>query len=144
MAFFSPIGDFLDTDAAAGRVAAQAALLLRLRESASLVVPEGLWRSASIASFKQGKVVIFAANNAIGAKLRLYEPGLIDLWARKGLQVSAIRVEVQPTVARAAAVHKHALLTPAAGAALAALAESLPADSPLRGKVEGLARRARG
>jgi hypothetical protein len=143
MAFFSPIGDFLDSDAAAGRVAAQAALLLRLRDSASLVVPEGIWRSASIANVKHGKVVIFAVNNAIAAKLRLYEPGLIDLWARKGLQVSAIRVEVQPTVARSAAAHKHAQLTPAAGAALGALAAALPADSPLRGTVEALARRAR-
>jgi hypothetical protein len=143
MAFFSPIGDFLDADAAAGRVAAQAALLLRLRESASLVVPESLWRSASIANVRQGKVVIFAENNAMAAKLRLYEPRLIDLWARKGLQVSAIKMEVQPAGQRGVRADKHARLTPAASAALESLAAELPADSPLQGPVRTLARRGR-
>ena len=143
MAFFSPIGDFLDADAAAGRVAAQAALLLRLRESASLVVPEPLWRSASIANVKQGKVVIFAENNAIAAKLRLFEPRLIDLWARKGIQLSAIKVEVQPAGQRGGAPPKHAHLTAAASASLESLAAALPADSPLQGPVRTLARRGR-
>jgi hypothetical protein len=143
MAFFSPIGDFLDTDAVVGRVAAQAALLLRLRECASLVVPETLWRSASIANVKQGKVVIFAENNAMAAKLRLYEPRLIDLWARQGIQVSAVKIEVQPGGRRAGGQTKHARLTPAAGAALDALAAGLPAESTLRETVRTLARRSK-
>lgn len=142
MARFTPIGEYIDADDAAARVASQAALLLRLRESASLVVPEALLRSASIANVKQGKVVIFAENNAIAAKLRLYELRLLELWARQGTQISAIRCEVQPTRTGRLAPQKGAKLTPAAGAALDALGADLPADSPLRAIVGNLSRRA--
>jgi hypothetical protein len=142
MAFFTPIGEFLDADDAAHRVAAQAALLLRLRETARLVVPEALLRSTSIANCKQGKVVIFAENNAIAAKLRLFEPRLTDLWTRLGMQVSALRVEVQPTAGGSAGRIKHAALTPEAEQALTRLASELPEGS-LREAVDSLARRAR-
>ncbi len=142
MARFTPISEYIDADDAAGRVASQAALLLRLRESASLVVPEALLRSASIANLKQGKVVIFAENNAIAAKLRLFEPRLLELWARQGAQVSSIRCEVQPTAAGRTAPQKGARLTPAAGAALTGLEARLPADSPLKAVVGGISRRA--
>jgi hypothetical protein len=141
MPTFTPIGDLLDKDDGARRVAAQAALLLRLRESASLVVPEALLRSASIANCKQGKVVIFAENNAIAAKLRLFEPRLIDLWARQGVQVSALRVEVQPNRGGSVGRIKHARLTPAAERALGELASGLPDDSPLRKAIAELVRR---
>lgn len=141
MPSFTPIGEFLDRDDGARRVATQAALLLRLRECASLVVPEALLRSASIANYKQGKVVIFAENNAIAAKLRLFEPRLIDLWARQGLQVSALRVEVQPSRGGSVGRIKQARLTPAAERALGALASGLPDESPLQKAIAGLVRR---
>jgi hypothetical protein len=139
MPSFTPIGDLLDDGAHS--VAAQAALLLRLRQSASLVVPEALLRSASIANCKQGKVVIFAENNAVAAKFRLFEPRLIDLWARQGLQVSALKVEVQPARGGSAGRIKQSRLTPAAGQALSELASGLPDDSPLRRAVAALIRR---
>jgi hypothetical protein len=143
MPHFTPIGHFLDADETAHRIAAQAALLLRLREAAAQAIPETLRRYASIASHKQGKVVIFADNNAIAAKLRLFEPALIDVWARQGLQVSAVRVEVQPTRGGSVGRIKHARLTPAAEQALADLASGLPDGSPLREAINGLSRRAR-
>jgi hypothetical protein len=139
---FSPIGNFLDAQDGVPRVSAQAALLLRLRESASRVVPEALLRSASIANYKQGKVVVFADNNATAAKLRLFEPRLIELWGRQGLEISALRVEVQPVRASPASRFEHARLTPHAGRALDELASVLPDESPLRKAVAGLARRA--
>lgn len=139
MPSFTPIRDLLGDSAQS--LAAQAALLLRLRESASQVAPEALLRSASIANYKQGKVVIFAENNAVAAKLRLFEPRLIDLWARQGFQVSALRVEVQPTRGGSAGRIKHARLTPVAGRALSGLASGLPDDSPLRKAVAALAQR---
>jgi hypothetical protein len=143
MAYFTPISHYIDADDAAGRVASQAALLLRLRESASQVIPAALLRSASIANFKQGKVVIFAENNAIAAKLRLFEPRLIDVWVRQGMQVSSIRCEVQPTSGGGIAPQKGARLTPGAAEALETLEAGLPADSPLRAAVGVLSRRAR-
>lgn len=142
MASFTPIGDFLDADETAHRVAAQAALLLRLRETAPLVIPEALLRSASIANCKQGKLVIFAENNAIAAKLRLFEPRLLDLWSRLGLQISAVRVEVQPTAGGSAGRIKHAALSAGAEQALTRLASQLPEGSPLQTAVGSLANRA--
>jgi hypothetical protein len=143
MAGFKLIDTFLNADEAVNRLSAQATLLLRLRETAPVVLPETLARSSSIASHKQGKVVIFAENNAIAAKLRLYEPRLIDLWARQGLQVSLIKVEVQPPERSSGGKTRHAELSEAAAGALAALEATLPADSPLRQAVGTLSGRGR-
>lgn len=74
--------------------------------------------------------------------LRLFEPRLIELWGRQGLEISALRVEVQPVRASPASRFEHARLTPHAGRALDELASVLPDESPLRKAVAGLARRA--
>jgi hypothetical protein len=143
MALFKPIGDFLDANDATHRLAGQASLLLRLRETAAQAVPHALRQSMSIANYKQGKVVIFAENNAIAAKLRLYEPGLIDLWARQGVQVNAVRVEVQPAFGAAVGRIKQARLPPCAERALTDLAARLPAGSALQAQMRAIATRAR-
>lgn len=141
MAKFKPLSAFLDKDDAVNRLAAQAELLLRLRESAPLILPEQILQSTSIASYRHRKVVIFAENNAIAAKLRLYERQLLNLWARQGWEVSAIKVEVQPRSPRSLSAPKHSVLTPRAKRALTNLEETLPPDSPLRDAVHGLAHR---
>lgn len=143
MAKIQPLGVFLDADDAVNRLAAHAALLLRLRETAPLALPAPLGRSFTIASFRQGKVVIFAENNAIAAKLRLFEPRLIDLWARQGLQVNAIRVDVQPAARQSDTAAKRAILSETAERALTSLGERLPDGSPLQEAVRSLAHRGR-
>src|SRR5512139_2285866 len=79
----------------AGHLIAQAEQLVQLRRIAAGVLPVELRRSTAIANVKHGKVVIFAENAAVAARLRLLEPALIDALAREALQVTGLQVKVQ-------------------------------------------------
>jgi hypothetical protein len=137
-----PIGAFLDSGDGAGRLISQASLLLRLRKTAEVCLPEPLRRATHIAAYKQGKVVIFAENNAIAAKLRLLAPRMIELWGQNGFDVSAIRIEAQASAAAKSPQKAPMEVSASAGKSLASLAQALP-DSALRQSVESLARKAR-
>lgn len=134
---------FLASGTPTGQLMAQAQHLVELRRLAAGVLPAELWRSATIANAKQGKVVIFAENAAIAAKLRLFEPALMETFARAGCQVTGLRVVVQVPDRRAAPPpDKRARIAPSAAASLERIAKSLP-ESELRTVVARLARRAR-
>src|SRR3989442_14409881 len=62
---------FLDQPDGIAPLMPQARRLIELREILAAVLPESLARCCSIANYKQGNVVIFAANGAIAAKLKL-------------------------------------------------------------------------
>ena len=55
----------------------QAQRLIELRQVIAGLLPTNLRRSSSIANYKQGKIVIFAENSAVAAKLKLLAPGLL-------------------------------------------------------------------
>jgi hypothetical protein len=125
----------------AGHLIAQAEQLMTLRRLAASVLPVELRRSAAVANVKQGKVVIFAENAAIAAKLRLLEPALLDAFAREALQVTGLQVRVQvPDASKAHPRMKRARLAPGPAASLDRLAKSLP-DSELSRAVARLAKR---
>ena len=69
---------YLDSAVGIAGLLPQAERLIELRRIYSKLVPQQLLRSSSIANYKQQKVVIFAENNAIAAKLRLLSPRLIN------------------------------------------------------------------
>jgi hypothetical protein len=71
----------------------QARRLIELRESLAAILPESLARCCSIANFKQGKVVIFAANGATAAKLKLMLPTLSERLSQRGID----RVQILDT-----------------------------------------------
>jgi hypothetical protein len=89
------IGAYLDSSEGIGSLMPQAARLLELRRQLSEILPKPLAKSCEIANYKQGKVVIFAENGAIAAKLAHYRPKLISLFSGQGMQVTAIEVSVQ-------------------------------------------------
>jgi hypothetical protein len=89
------IGAYLDSSEGLGSLMPQAARLLELRRQLSEVLPKPLAKSCEIANYKQGKVVIFAENGAIAAKLAHYRPRLISLFCGRGIEVTAIEVSVQ-------------------------------------------------
>ncbi len=89
------IGAYLDSSEGLGSLMPQAARLLELRRQLSEVLPKPLAKSCEIANYKQGKVVIFAENGAIAAKLAHYRPRLISLFCERGIEVTAIEVSVQ-------------------------------------------------
>jgi len=116
----------------------QAKRLLELRQVLLDVLPEPLADSATVANYRQGKIVIFAANSAIAAKLKLLSPALKNRFAALGLQVTALDIEVQPGQGTANRRPKAAVLTDTARQALADLASQLT-DSKLKSTIATMA-----
>jgi len=132
---------YLDSAAGIAALLPQAERLIELRRIYSEIMPQQLSRSSSIVNYKQEIVVIFAENNAIAAKIKLLSPRLVNDFAKRGLQVTGIRLEVQPRqTPRAETLKKHAKLSPAGAASLEALAKSLP-ESKLKQALAELALR---
>ena len=117
----------------------QAQRLIDLRRVLAGVLPPNFRRSCTIANYMQGKVVIFAENSAVAAKLRLMEPELRDQFVKRAIQVTGITIKVQPK-APAPAREKQIHGSASAARSLMDLADQLP-DSKLKTAVYALARR---
>jgi len=123
---------YLGSAAGIAALLPQAERLIELRRIYSELLPQQLLRSSSIVNYKHEKVVIFAENNAIAAKLKLLSPRLVDDFSKRGMEVTGIRVEVQPRQKPLNALTlKHAKLSAAGAESLEDLAKRLP-DSRLR------------
>lgn len=118
----------------------QAKRLLELRQVLLEVLPKPMADLATVVNYRQGKIVIFAANSAIAAKLKLLGPILKDRFVARGLQVTALEIEVQPSQGTAGMPPKAAVLTDGAREALAILASQLT-ESQLKSTVSSMARR---
>jgi len=116
----------------------QAKRLLELRQVLLEILPKQLANFATVANYRQGKIVIFAANSAIAAKLKLLGPVLMDRFTTRGLQVTALDIEVQPGPGTASTRPKEAVLTDTARQALAGLASQL-AESKLKSTISAMA-----
>ena len=138
------IGDYLDRGDGTSRLVPQAALLLAIRQHLYGVLPDNLRRSCAIANYKQGVVVVIAGKNAVAAKLRHYEPRIIEALGKRGLKATGIRVEVQgaDSCAPQEPEKKALFLSPRASDALARLGRRLP-DSRLKQAVNALAKKTR-
>jgi hypothetical protein len=120
----------------------QAKRLLELRAILAAVLPESLSRSCSIANYKQGKIIIFAANSAVAAKLKLMRPVLSEQLSTRGVQVTGIEVEVQLPGPTPEVIEKSAKISDDAAKSLTRLATQLP-DSELKNVLTKLARQKR-
>jgi hypothetical protein len=130
---------YLDSAVGIAGLLPQAERLIELRRIYAKLVPQQLLKSSAIVNYRQKKVVIFADNNAIAAKLRLLSPRLVNDFSKCGVEVTGIRVEVQPRpVPRKGPMHKQAKLSLAGAESLGTLARQLP-DSKLKQALVGLA-----
>jgi hypothetical protein len=130
---------YLDSATGIAALLPQAERLVELRRIYKEIMPPQLLRSSSIVNFKQEIVVIFAENNAVAAKIKLLSPRLVNDFSKRGMQVTGIRLEVQPREnPPEAPVHKHARLSPAGAESLQALTRRLP-DSSLKQALTKLA-----
>src|SRR4026207_2105230 len=120
----------------------QAKRLIELREILATLLPESLARYCSIANYKQGKVVIFAANGAIAAKLKLMLPTLSEQLSKRGTEVTGLEVLVQPLKSDPQAIEKSSKIGLEAALVLTQLCEQLP-DSELKTVLGKLATRYR-
>jgi hypothetical protein len=130
---------FLSQPDAIASLMPQARRLIELREILAAALPESLARYCSIANYKQGRVVIFAANNAVAAKLKLLSPKLSEEFSRRAAEVTGLEVRVQPLNSPVQPIEKSAKLSTVAAGAISRLAEQL-SDSELKtvlGRVAG-------
>ena len=133
---------YLDSAAGIAGLLPQAERLIELRRIYSKLVPQQLLRSSSIVNYRQRNVVIFADNNAIAAKLRLLSPRLVNDFSKCGVEVTGIRLEVQPRQEPLKeTAPKRAKLSRAGAESLQALARQLP-ESKLKQALAGMAAQA--
>jgi hypothetical protein len=134
------VGEYLELNDRTSRLVPQASLLRNIRQRLSAELPDTLWRSCSVANYKQGVIVFFAGNNAAAAKLRLWAPKITEVLGTLGHQVNKIKVEVQVGGGAAAepVVEKRRSLSPRAAAALARSSDKLP-EGALKRAVAALA-----
>jgi hypothetical protein len=110
--------------------------LLELRQVLAGGLPPNLRRSCTIANYMQGKVVIFAENSAVAAKLKLMLPDLRDRFVKRAIEVTGIEIQVQPKEP-APIPDKTLEMSQGAVSSLAQL-ESQLADSKLKSVIAGL------
>ncbi|MCM2491967.1 DUF721 domain-containing protein [Burkholderia glumae] len=128
------------------RTDAFAALRAGVEQVASLqrdlraLLPDYLASHVEPGSIKDGGLTLFAAHNALAARLRQVAPRLVaDLQAR-GWHVATLKVRVRPQDAPEPLRIKQARMTPAGAEALRELAQAL-APSPLRNALARMADR---
>jgi len=121
----------------------QATRLLELRRILAELLPESLGRSCSIANYKQGKVIIFAAHSTAAAKLKLMRTALSGQLLKRGIEVTGIEVQVQPPGRMDEVFEKSAKLSAGAEESLVRLQVQLP-DSELKNALARMTRRNRG
>lgn len=116
----------------------QAKRLLEMRQILAEALPGELPRYCTAANWRQGRLIIFAENNAIAAKLKLLRPTLGDHFLKRGVEVTAIDIQVQPERPALALPGKRAKLSAAACGFLTDLSSQL-SDSDLKKSIEALA-----
>ena len=123
--FFSAEGDFQPVYEKMREIEALSKLLEGF-------LPPELASLVRVANFKEGKLVILAANGAVAAKLRLLSESLGAYITQQRSQVNSVSVRVQPGTGEAPEpVEKQAHLTQAALQELVALHVRIP-DSVFR------------
>ena len=120
----------------------QALRLIELRGILAAALPESLARSCSVANYKQGKIVIFAANSAVAAKLKLLSPALSEELSKRAVEVTGLEVRVQPLNYDGQLVEKSAKISVEGALRLTQLFEQLP-DSELKTALSRIAGRGR-
>lgn len=140
------LGEFLLQGDDSNSLISHANFLLELRRIVIPLLPGEFARYCSIANYKDGKLVIFADNNAVAAKLRLLAGGLprkiSSHLQQTGRQVTAVVIEVQPRV-RPPTVSRQALPISPRGAQDILDLSTQVVDIKLKSVLESLASRAR-
>jgi hypothetical protein len=119
-----------------------AQLLIELRRRLAAILPDSLKQACSVANYKQGKVIIFATNGAVAAKLKLMHSSLAKQLSERGVQVTGIEVQVQPPEPEQQLIVKSTKIGGNAMESLAKLQDQLP-DSQLKNVVAGFLQRER-
>ena len=134
------VGFYFDATPAVQSLVKQALRLIEMQRVFTEIAPKPLAQSGRVGRFARSTLLLFADNGAVAAKLKQLTPSLLVKFQKRGYEVTAIRVEVQPPPRQAPPRKKIRLSGKAAGH-LQELAGRLPV-SPLRAALEGLLARA--
>jgi len=128
-------------DAGLARLSGHARRLGRLQRILESATP--LARQSRIANIKSGRILIYAANNAVAAKLRQIEPRLIKAFQNELAEVTGIETRVQPAgeIRRPPRTDRPLAIGDQSKRSLTSLADSLPEDSALRAAIRRLVER---
>ncbi|MBK6638209.1 MAG: DUF721 domain-containing protein [Rhodocyclaceae bacterium] len=133
--------EHIASDSGIGRYTAHAQRLLRYQRYLEAALPPALRPHARVANLKADKLVVYARNAAVAAKLRQFAPRLAGVFASEGVKINEIDVRVQvgdsPLPDKKGNIAK-TLPGTAQREALFRLAEELPEGSALQHAVRRL------
>lgn len=118
----------------------QAQKLLALQETWNEVAPKPLAAASRVGAISQQILVIYTSNGAVAAKLKQIAPTLLAKLQARGVEVTAIRIDVQVTSPVPSKKPKDLSVSRNALSSLNKLEESL-ADSPLKSALQSLIQR---
>ncbi|MFC0400446.1 DUF721 domain-containing protein [Paraburkholderia rhizosphaerae] len=113
-----------------------------LERDLNALLPDYLATSVEPGFIKDGVLAIFAAHNALAARLRHLEPRLLADLQQRGWPVESLKIRVRPKPLEAPPPLKQARMTRVGADALQQLSESL-APSPLQTALARMAARHR-
>jgi hypothetical protein len=135
-----PVAEVLSRTDAFAPLRAGVEQIAAMERDLAQLLPDYLAASVEPGFIKDGTLVVFAAHNALAARLRHLEPRLVAELQARGWALSALRIRVRPQAVKEAPPPKQARMTPAGASALQALAETLP-QSPLQQALAKMAAR---
>jgi hypothetical protein len=118
----------------------QAQKLLALQEAWNEVAPKPLATASRVGAVRQQTLVVYANNGAVAGKLRQLAPSLLERIQKRGVEITAIRVDVQVEALPPGKKPKDLAVSHNALSSLEKLEQSLD-DSPLKNALHALIRR---
>lgn len=135
-----PVAEMLKRTDAFAPLRAAVEQIAALERDLAQLLPDYLAANVAPGFVKNGTLALFAAHNALAARLRHLEPRLVAELQARGWPVNALRIRVRPQPMPSPTPQKAARMTPAGAAALQKLAEALT-PSPLQAALTRMAER---
>lgn len=135
-----PVSEVLDRTDAFAALRAGVEQVASLQRDLTALLPDYLASHVEPGSIKDGTLTLFAAHNALAARLRQVERRLLADLQKRGWPVDALRVRVRPKDAPEPPHVKQARMTSVGVAALRELADHLE-PSPLQAALARMAAR---
>ncbi|MGN7984976.1 DciA family protein [Burkholderia sp. 22313] len=135
-----PVSEVLNRTDAFAALRAGVEQVASLQRDLAALLPDYLANHVEPGSIKDGTLTLFAAHNALAARLRQVEPRLLADLQKRGWPVSTLRVRVRPKDAPEPPHVKQARMTTVGATALRELADHLE-PSPLQAALARMAAR---
>ncbi|KXU88423.1 hypothetical protein CR51_34525 [Caballeronia megalochromosomata] len=137
------VADVLDRTDAFRALRAGVEQVAALQRDLSSLLPDYLASNVEPGFIKDGVLALFAAHNALAARLRHLEPRLLSDLQQRGWAVNALKIRVRPQSMKEPTPPKQARMSPVGASALQELAETLE-PSPLQEALARMASRHKG